>query len=103
MFLLSLLCFFIAVTFVFLRRYYKWSFLFVILQYFFAFFGYGISHFPYVLYPYVKVNAGLAIMPSKAVLFLAVMAVSVLIPVAIIAARIYLLRRRNEFKRALNK
>lgn len=100
MFLLSLLCFFIAVAFIFLRRYYKWSFLFVMLQYFFAFFGYGISHFPYILYPYIKVNADLTIISSRTILFLAVMAVSILIPIALIGAKMHLLRRRNEFKRA---
>ncbi|PNB70672.1 cytochrome D ubiquinol oxidase subunit II, partial [Pseudomonas sp. FW305-BF6] len=46
MFLLSLICFLIASSLILLKRYYGVAFLFVMLQFFFAFFGYGAAHLP---------------------------------------------------------
>jgi cytochrome d ubiquinol oxidase subunit II len=53
MFVLSFLCFLVAVWCVLTRRRYGLSFVMVMLQFFFAFFGYGASHLPYILYPYI--------------------------------------------------
>ncbi|MFD0695238.1 cytochrome d ubiquinol oxidase subunit II [Paenibacillus sp. GCM10027628] len=53
MFAASFLCFLIAVFLVWKRRGFGWSFIFVMLQFAFAFFGYGASHLPYILYPYI--------------------------------------------------
>lgn len=55
MFILSFLFFLIAVYLVWKRRNYGWAFLCVVLQFGFAWFGYGASHLPYVLYPYVNI------------------------------------------------
>ncbi|ARF69154.1 hypothetical protein B7C51_17060 [Paenibacillus larvae subsp. pulvifaciens] len=33
-----------------------WSFVLVILQFAFAFFGYGAAHLPYLLYPYIHIH-----------------------------------------------
>ena len=54
-FVLSLICYIIAVSLVLKNRYLGWSFIFVMLQYGFAFYGYGAAHLPYVLYPYVSI------------------------------------------------
>ncbi|URN93845.1 MAG: cytochrome d ubiquinol oxidase subunit II [Candidatus Pristimantibacillus lignocellulolyticus] len=54
-FVLSLICFVIAVTLVWRNKHLGWSFIFVMLQYGFAFYGYGAAHLPYVLYPYVSI------------------------------------------------
>ncbi|MGV3488885.1 MAG: cytochrome d ubiquinol oxidase subunit II [Tuberibacillus sp.] len=56
LFLLSLVSYFIAVTLVFVNRHYALAFFFVLCQFFFAFYGYGWSHLPYILYPYIEVH-----------------------------------------------
>jgi cytochrome bd ubiquinol oxidase subunit II len=53
MFVLSFLCFLIAVWNVWRRRNFGLAFVMVMLQFGFAFFGYGAAHLPYILYPYV--------------------------------------------------
>ncbi|MEW9698334.1 cytochrome d ubiquinol oxidase subunit II [Paenibacillus sp. SI8] len=53
MFVASFLCFLAAVYLIWQRRGYGWAFLLVMLQFAFAFFGYGASHLPYILYPYI--------------------------------------------------
>ena len=58
MFLASLACFIIAFVFTLKRRNYGTAFLFVMLQFFFAFFGYGASHLPYLLYPDLTIDTG---------------------------------------------
>lgn len=58
MFLLSLICFLIATLFILLKRNYGTAFLFVMLQFFFAFFGYGAAHLPYILDPYITIYNG---------------------------------------------
>ncbi|WLD94990.1 cytochrome d ubiquinol oxidase subunit II [Alkalihalobacillus sp. AL-G] len=58
LFMLSLFCFLIAVWLVYRKKNYGTAFLFVMLQFLFAFFGYGVSHLPYILYPYITLDAG---------------------------------------------
>lgn len=55
LFLLSFACFLIALALLLKRRYYGWSFVMVLLQFGFAFWGYGVSHLPYLLYPYITI------------------------------------------------
>lgn len=50
---LSLFSFFIAIWLVWRRRNYGTAFVMVMLQFAFAFFGYGASHLPYLLYPFL--------------------------------------------------
>jgi cytochrome d ubiquinol oxidase subunit II len=54
MFVASFLCFLIAVFLLWRRTGYGWAFIMVMLQFAFAFFGYGASHLPYILYPYIS-------------------------------------------------
>ncbi|MGF7034634.1 cytochrome d ubiquinol oxidase subunit II [Paenibacillus mucilaginosus] len=58
MFAASFLCFLVAVYCVWKRRRYGTAFLFVMLQFAFAFYGYGAAHLPYVLYPYINIYEG---------------------------------------------
>ncbi|GGH74201.1 cytochrome d ubiquinol oxidase subunit II [Pullulanibacillus pueri] len=51
LFLCSLICLMVAITLVFQDKWHSVAFFFVLLQFFFAFFGYGISHLPYIIYP----------------------------------------------------
>src|SRR5699024_3252135 len=46
----------IAVFMIYKRINYGLAFIMIMLQYGFAFFGYGISKMPYILYPYVEIN-----------------------------------------------
>jgi len=55
MFVASFLCFLGAVGLVWRRKSYGWAFLLVMLQFAFAFFGYGAAHMPYILYPYINI------------------------------------------------
>lgn len=56
MFVLSLVCFLIATYLIWKRRRLGLSFILVMLQFFFAFFGYGAAHLPYILYPIVSIH-----------------------------------------------
>lgn len=56
MFGLSLLCFGAASWLIYMERHYGTAFIMVMLQFFFAFFGYGASHLPYILYPYITLH-----------------------------------------------
>lgn len=58
MFILSLLCFLIASVLIWMRKNYGTAFTFVMFQFFFAFFGYGASHLPYILDPYITIYSG---------------------------------------------
>lgn len=58
MFVLSLGFFLIAVWLIASRKAYGTAFIMVMLQFAFAFFGYGVSHLPYLLYPYVTISSG---------------------------------------------
>ncbi|MDG5788027.1 cytochrome d ubiquinol oxidase subunit II [Evansella sp. AB-P1] len=58
MFGISFLSFAIATYFIWKKRNYGTAFILVMIQYFTAFFGYGISHFPYLLYPYLTIYDG---------------------------------------------
>jgi cytochrome d ubiquinol oxidase subunit II len=55
MFVASFLCFLGAFYLVLKRRDYGWAFILVMLQFAFAFFGYGASHLPYILYPFISI------------------------------------------------
>jgi len=57
MFVASFGCFLGALALLLKKRGYGWAFLLVMLQFAFAFFGYGVSHLPYLLYPYVTINS----------------------------------------------
>jgi cytochrome d ubiquinol oxidase subunit II len=91
LFILSLLCFIIAVSLVYWQRSYGIAFIFVMLQYLFAFFGYGVSHLPYILYPYVTVHGGFTNQTMATALVIAFMAgLLLLIPSLYLLMRLFL-------------
>ncbi len=90
MFLLSLICFFIAVSLIFIKRYYGLSFLFVLMQFAFAFFGYGLSHLPYLLYPYIKLSETLNLYhTNELLLFILSMVSALILTAAVLIYRIF--------------
>ncbi|MBM7647290.1 cytochrome d ubiquinol oxidase subunit II [Bacillus ectoiniformans] len=56
MFALSLICFGAASLLIYQKQKFGTAFVLVMLQFFFAFFGYGASHLPYILYPYITLQ-----------------------------------------------
>ena len=56
-FALSLVCFILAVYLIIKNKRHGIAFICVLLQYFFAFYGYGISHLPYILDPYITLDS----------------------------------------------
>lgn len=95
MFLLSLLCFFIAVTLVFQKKVYGVAFCCVLLQFFFAFFGYGMSHLPYVLYPFIKLHTGFALSDmTVALIFALIMGLALLVPSIALLIRLFILNAK---------
>lgn len=58
MFILSSLFFLGAVYLIWKKQRLGLSFIFVMLQYAFAFYGYGAAHLPYLLYPYLSIYDG---------------------------------------------
>ncbi|MFC3041739.1 cytochrome d ubiquinol oxidase subunit II [Virgibacillus xinjiangensis] len=55
---LSVAFFMAAMWFLHSEKYYGLAFIFVMLQFFFAFFAYGIGHYPYILDPYITIQDG---------------------------------------------
>ncbi|MDF2961010.1 MAG: cytochrome ubiquinol oxidase subunit [Paenibacillus sp.] len=56
MFVLSFLCFLVATYLIWSRKRLGLAFLLVMLQFALAFFGYGASHLPYILYPMISIH-----------------------------------------------
>ncbi len=56
-FLLSAICFFFSLWMLKKSRY-GWSFIMIVLQFAFAFYGYGVSRYPYLLYPNLTIYDG---------------------------------------------
>ncbi|MEB1805869.1 MAG: cytochrome d ubiquinol oxidase subunit II [Bacillaceae bacterium] len=53
-FAVSFVCFVVSLWFLKTRQY-GWSFIFVVLQFACAFYGYGVSRYPYLLYPHLTI------------------------------------------------
>ena len=91
MFLISFLMFIGTVWLIWKRRNYGLAFLLLVGQFAFAFFGYGASHYPYLLYPYLTIydsftNPAMAI--SLIVVF--IMGLGLLIPSLYLLMRLFL-------------
>lgn len=90
-FLVSFLMFVGTVWLLWKRRKYGLAFLLLIGQFAFAFYGYGVSHYPYLLYPYLTIydsftNPAMAI--SLIVVF--IMGLGLLIPSLYLLIRLFL-------------
>lgn len=95
MFLLSLACFLGAVYLTWWRKAPGWSFILVMLQFAFAFFGYGTSHLPYLLYPYITLQSGLTQPEMGWTLVISFIAgLFLLVPSLILLLRLFLFNAR---------
>ncbi|WP_046175185.1 cytochrome d ubiquinol oxidase subunit II [Domibacillus indicus] len=91
MFGLSLLCFGAASWFIYIGKRYGAAFIMVMLQFFFAFFGYGASHLPYILYPYISFRENVtsdAMAAALVVVF--ILGLCLLIPSLVLVMRLFL-------------
>ena len=88
---LSLLAMLVAVFLIWKRRNYGTAFIMIMLQYGFAFYGYGISKLPYILYPYININDSV-VNENMAFALTAVFVLGLLllIPSLILLARLFL-------------
>jgi cytochrome d ubiquinol oxidase subunit II len=91
MFILSFLCFLIAVYLVWTRKHLGLAFVFVMLQFAFAFFGYGAAHLPYILYPYLTIYDNFTNEAMAAALIIAfILGLLLLIPSLYLLMRLFL-------------
>ncbi|GIO21552.1 cytochrome d ubiquinol oxidase subunit II [Oceanobacillus sp. J11TS1] len=58
MFAISFVLWILTVVLIWKRRNYRTAFWLLVGQFAFAFFGYGISHYPYLLYPHISIHEG---------------------------------------------
>jgi cytochrome bd ubiquinol oxidase subunit II len=79
----------VAVTLVFQKKRLGLAFFMAALQYFFAFFGYGLSHLPYLIYPYLKLKSVTGLNGVDASILIAVvMGIALLLPSVILVLRL---------------
>ncbi|MDO7907853.1 cytochrome d ubiquinol oxidase subunit II [Paenibacillus sp. JX-17] len=91
MFVASFICFLIAVFLVWRRRRLGIAFVMVILQFAFAWYGYGRSHLPYILYPYINIHENFTNSTMAVALITAFVAgLFVLVPSLILLMRLFL-------------
>lgn len=91
MFIASLVCFLLAVYFIWKKKNLGWSFLLVILQFGFAWYGYGRSHLPYILYDQISTADSITNDVMAGALIAAFLAgLLVLIPSLILMMRLFL-------------
>jgi cytochrome d ubiquinol oxidase subunit II len=88
---LSFISFVVAVYLIWKRMYYGTAFIFVMVQFGLAFFGYGYSHLPYLLYPYLTINDGFTNPTMALALIIAFIAgLCLLIPSLYLLMRLFL-------------
>ena len=93
LFLLSLICLMVAIVLVFLEKLPGIAFLFGVFQFFCAFFGYGISHLPYILYPDLMLErVAFHSTLLNVCLDIFVVLVSLSIPIGILFFRLFLMK-----------
>ncbi|OCT13508.1 cytochrome D ubiquinol oxidase subunit II [Paenibacillus pectinilyticus] len=91
MFVLSFVCFLIAIYLVWRRKRLGMAFICVLLQFGFAFFGYGAGHLPYILYPYLTIYDNFTSEPMAiALISVFVLGLLLLIPSLYLLMRLFL-------------
>ncbi|MEC0269257.1 cytochrome d ubiquinol oxidase subunit II [Paenibacillus anseongense] len=91
MFGTSFLCFLIAVFLLWSQRNLGTSFVFVLLQFAFAFFGYGKAHLPYILFPYISIHENFTNQTMGTALVIAFIAgIVILVPSLFLLMRLFL-------------
>ncbi|KGX88794.1 cytochrome d ubiquinol oxidase subunit II [Pontibacillus litoralis] len=91
MFGLSVAFFLAALYLVYQKKQFGLAFIFVMLQFFFAFFGYGASHLPYLIEPFVTIQSGVTNDTMGLALVISfILGLLLLIPSLILLMRLFL-------------
>jgi cytochrome bd ubiquinol oxidase subunit II len=94
-FIISFVFFLLTVYFLIKNRHYGWAVISMLLQYAFAFFGYGISHYPYLLYPYLTIYSGFTNRTMAAALITVFIAgLFLLVPSLFLLMRLFLFNKK---------
>ncbi|EZP78613.1 cytochrome d ubiquinol oxidase subunit II [Parageobacillus genomosp. 1] len=95
MFAISFLFFVLTVYLLWKKRHFGWAFISLLLQYAFAFYAYGISHYPYLLYPYLTIYDGFTNQTMAIALIIAFIAgFLLLIPSLYLLMRLFLFNKK---------
>ncbi|MCM3213812.1 cytochrome d ubiquinol oxidase subunit II [Niallia taxi] len=88
---LSMAFFLIAISLLYIGKYYGVAFIAVMMQFFLAFFGYGMAKFPYLLFPQINIEES-ATNPSMAIALIAAFigGLLLLVPSLILLMRLFL-------------
>lgn len=95
MFVLSAIIFLVTVWLLFKRKRYGLTVILLIVQFALAFFAYGISHYPYLLYPYLSVEDSVTSTSMGIALVIAfVLGLALLIPSLYLVFKFFILDKR---------
>lgn len=95
LFIVSVLSFLSAVYYIYKSRHLGLAFIFIMIQYFSAFLGYGISHYPYLLYSQLSIYDGFTSHTMAIALIIAFIAgLCLLIPSLYLLMRLFLFDRQ---------
>jgi cytochrome bd ubiquinol oxidase subunit II len=95
MFAISFLFFVLTVYLLWTKRHFGWAFASLVMQYAFAFYAYGISHYPYLLYPYLTIYDGFTNKTMATALIVAFIAgFLLLIPSLYLLMRLFLFNKK---------
>lgn len=90
MFAISFIFFLIAGILNMIKKYHALAFIMVILQMAFAFYGYGMSKLPYILYPYIKISdSGVNSSMGLALTIVFILGLLLLLPSLILLLRLF--------------
>ncbi|GGG87288.1 cytochrome d ubiquinol oxidase subunit II [Staphylococcus pragensis] len=90
MFAISFIFFLIAGVLNLMKKYHGLAFIMVILQMAFAFYGYGMSKLPYILYPYIKItDSGVNSSMGLALVIVFILGLLLLVPSLILLLRLF--------------
>lgn len=91
LFVLSMAFFQVALGLIMQRKAYGVAFVFVMLQFASAFFGYGKSHLPYLLYPYITIHSGVTnTVMGEALIWAFIGGLVLLVPSLILLMKLFL-------------
>ncbi|MER2000614.1 MAG: cytochrome d ubiquinol oxidase subunit II, partial [Lysinibacillus sp.] len=95
MFVLSAIIFLVTVWLLFKRKRYGLTVILLIVQFALAFFAYGISHYPYLLYPYLSIEDSVTSTSMGIALVIAfVLGLALLIPSLYLVFKFFILDKR---------
>ena len=93
--MLSFICFIGAMVLTLMKKGHGYAFILVILQMGFAFFGYGASKLPYLLYPFIRINEHVVNSSMAIALIIAfILGLLLLIPSLILILRLFVFDKK---------